>query len=69
MPTKAKQLALDRGEYLDGHLFVKALGILALNAKAFQKDPGPVAMLLHFMEKITQSQGIAKVKKTLGRAR
>ena len=61
--------AIKRGEYLDENLFVEALALCALRSKAFEKDAGHIQKILHLMEKITQSQGIAKVKKMMGKTR
>ncbi len=67
--TGADRAAVRRGEYLDENLFVEAIALCALQSKAFEKDGGNIEKILHLMEKITQSQGIAKVKKMLGKTR
>ncbi len=61
--------AIKQGEFLDENLFVEALALCALSSKAFEKDSGPIERILHLMEKMTQSQGIAKVKKMVGNTR
>ena len=61
--------AIKRGEYLDENLFVEALALCGLRSKAFDRDNGNIEKILHMMEKIAQSQGIAKVKKMMGKTR
>ncbi len=69
MPTEAKKKALRTGEYLDVELFVQALAVCAIKSKGFERDPAPAQKILHLMEKMTQSTGVAKVKKVVGRTR
>lgn len=69
MPSEAKKKVLESGEYLDEILFVKALSLCALRSKAFEKESTSVEKILHFIEKIMQSTGIAKVKKLVGKTR
>eukprot|EP01022_Parablepharisma_sp_SALTPOND_P033425 TRINITY_DN886_c0_g1_i1.p1 TRINITY_DN886_c0_g1~~TRINITY_DN886_c0_g1_i1.p1 ORF type:complete len:864 (+),score=102.19 TRINITY_DN886_c0_g1_i1:4700-7291(+) len=67
--TSVDRAAIRRGEYLDENLFVEALALCALRSKAFDRDNGNIERILHLMEKIAQSQGIAKVKKMMGKTR
>ena len=50
-------------------MFVEALALCALRSKVFEKDEGSVEKILHLVEKIAQSQGIAKVKHMMGKTR
>ena len=67
--SSVDKAAIKRGEYLDENLFVEALALCALRSKAFDKDNGSVERILHLMEKVSQSQGIVKVKKMMGKTR
>ena len=69
MPSEAKKKVLKSGEFLGEQLFVDALVLCAVKSKAFEKETTPLEKILHFMEKIIQSQGIVKVKKMVGKTR
>jgi len=56
-------------EYLDENLFVEALALCALRSKVIDKNCGSVEHILHFLEKIAQSQGIIDAKKKMGNTR
>eukprot|EP00826_Nyctotherus_ovalis_P019368 TRINITY_DN15964_c0_g1_i4.p1 TRINITY_DN15964_c0_g1~~TRINITY_DN15964_c0_g1_i4.p1 ORF type:complete len:339 (-),score=97.20 TRINITY_DN15964_c0_g1_i4:120-998(-) len=57
------------GEHLDENLFVEALALCALRSKVIDKSSGTVEQILHFVEKIAQSQGIINAKKRMGNTR
>ncbi len=69
MPTAAKKKALRTGEYMNEEQFVDAVILCGVKSKAFEKEASSLEKVLHFMEKILQSQGIAKVKKMVGKTR
>ena len=60
---------MSNGEYLDENLFVEALAMCALSSKTFGKDHNEIDRIIHLMEKVCQSPGVAKVKKLIGNTR
>jgi len=69
MPSEIKKRVLKSGEYLDADHFVNSLILCAMKSKAFDKESAALPRILHFMEKILQSDGLAKIKKMIGKTR
>ena len=56
-------------ECIDEHLFMEALALCALQSRAFERDTTHQQKVLHLIEKMMQSSGIAKVRKMSGTTR
>ena len=69
LPSQCLSDSDDHKEHLDEDRFVKALGLCALESKAFDVSSNKIERILHMLEKISQSPGVSKARNKLGKIR
>ena len=54
------------GEYIDEHLFIEALALCAIDIPYKEEQIGNVERVVYLMERMSQSEGPARVQKSAG---
>eukprot|EP00826_Nyctotherus_ovalis_P015715 TRINITY_DN14490_c0_g3_i1.p3 TRINITY_DN14490_c0_g3~~TRINITY_DN14490_c0_g3_i1.p3 ORF type:complete len:204 (-),score=36.96 TRINITY_DN14490_c0_g3_i1:32-643(-) len=65
--SREKAEALKSGKCLDKERFLDAVMLCSFKSKLVESQLNPVARVLHFLEKLVQSNGIAETKRLSGK--